>query len=464
MVPKRLRSYQQTVDFYGILTAVKPITVLVIIVSAAVIGACAPAPPPPPTISPSATTVITPTEIPTISPTPTLEIELQELTILPGSTPGEWTVIGLLENQTGQQLTAISVEISVLDEADTLIATQDIPIFLSHLGPGEASPFKAHFLDVGIVTTAYSKILSHEMVSFERAQVKVEGLSSVPTGDGRLVILGMVVNSSFKHVIIHNLGILGIDSFNHLIDFTPSATVLSTLDPGEKAPFLAIMDADPGEVEFIPCIDATTTMNPEENVFSTPDPPKVLLTDQGAPLVVGSVRNDDNRSRWSTLLLILKFEEEIVAVAPVKPPIPLQPGENLVYAISDFPGLMAQLTRHETHAGALSAEIVVDPLASQQTDRVTVPMELRITHFEPIGSSLILKGVISNSGEIDVEMVTILVAVRSTSGELLTAGWSTIAQTLAANDTVDFTLPLSLPQGADPAMSEYDMQVLGLVP
>jgi hypothetical protein len=249
-----------------------------------------------------------------------------------------------------------------------------------------------------------------------------------------------------------------------LVDFTSSATVLSTLNPGEKTPFLAIMEADPGEVEFNPYIDVTTTLKPEENVFSTPEPPKVLLTEQGAPLVVGSVRNDDNRSRWSALLLILKLEEEIVTVAPVRPPIPLQPGESLVYAISDFPGLRAQLARHESHADALSAEIVADPLASQPTNRITVPMELRITHFEPIGSSLILKGVISNSGEIDVESVTILVAIRSTSGELLTAGWSTIAQTLAINETLDFILPLSLPQGADPAMSEYDLRVLGLAP
>ena len=442
----------------------KPTTILVFVVSVAVIGACAPALPPPPALSPSATTVITPTKIPTISATPTLEVEIQELTVLPGDTPGDWTVIGLLENQSGQKLTSVSVEISVLDADDTLLATQDIPIPLSHLGLEETSPFKAHFPDVGFAATAIAKIFAHETISFERAQVKVEVLSSVPTGDGRLAILGTVVNSSFKQVIIHSLGILGIDSDDRLVDFTPSATVLSSLGPGEKTPFLAIMESDPGEVEFTTYIDATTTLNQEENLFSTPEPPKVLLTEQGAPLVVGSIRNDDNRSRWSTLLLILKLEDEIVTVAPVRPPIPLQPGESLAYAISDFPGLSTQLARYESQADALSAEIVVDPLASQPADQIAVPLDLRITHFEPIGSSLILKGVVSNSGEGDVESVSILVAVRSTTGELLTAGWSANAQSLAVNDTLDFILPLSLPQGADMAMSEYDLQVLGLTP
>ncbi|MEE8568002.1 MAG: hypothetical protein V3S81_05280, partial [Anaerolineales bacterium] len=89
----------------------KSTTILHFIVSAAIMGACAPTPPPPPAITSTATTVITPTEIPTISATPTLEVEIQELSVLPGSTPGDWTVIGLLENQSGQQLTAISVEI-----------------------------------------------------------------------------------------------------------------------------------------------------------------------------------------------------------------------------------------------------------------------------------------------------------------------------------------------------------------
>ena len=427
-------------------------------------GACAPAPPPPPTLTPSATTVISQTEIPAISATPTLEVEIQELTLLPGSTSGDWTVIGLLENQSRRQLTAIFVEISVVDAVDTLLATQNIPIFLSHLGPGETSPFKAPFPDVGIANAANAEIFAHDTISFERALVKVEDLSSVPTGDGRLAILGMVVNSSFKQVIIHNLGILGIDSDSHLVDFTSNTTVLSTMGPGEKSPFLAIMESDPGEVEFIPYIDAITTLNPEQNIFSTPEPPKVLLTEQGAPLVVGSIRNDDNRSRWPALLLILKLEEELVAVAPVRPPLPLQPGESLVYAISDFPGLRTQLVRHESLANALSAEIVADSHASQPTDRITVPMDLQITHFEPIGSSLVLKGVITNSGETEVESVTIMAVVRSTDGELLTAGWSAIAPSLAVNDSLDFILPLSLPQGADPAMSEYDLQVLGLAP
>ena len=463
-VPKRLRSYQQTDDSYGILTAVKPTTILPFIVSVAIMGACTPIAQPQPIATLTATTIIKPSETPAISATPPLGIEVQELTILPGGTLGDWTVIGLLENQSGQQLTAISIEVSVLDAADTLLTLQNIPLFLSHLGPGETSPFIAHFQDAGMATSANAEVFAHQTTSFSRAKVKVVDLSSAPTGAGGLAILGTIVNSSSKHVIIHNLGILGVDPDDHPIGFAPSTAVLSALDPGEKAPFLALMGADPGEVEFVPYLDATTTLNPGETIFSIPEPPNVLLTEQDAPLVVGSVRNDDTKPRWAAFLLILKLEEEIVAVAPVRPPIPLQPGESLAYAIRDFPGLRAQLARRESQASSLSAEIISDPLASRPTERITVPMDLQITQFEPIGSSLILKGVISNSGEIDVKSVTILVAVRSTRGELLTAGWSTIAETLATGDTLEFILPLSLPQGADMAMSEYDIQVSGLTP
>ena len=54
--------------------------------------------------------------------------------------------------------------------------------------------------------------------------------------------------------------------------------------------------------------------------------------------------------------------------------------------------------------------------------------------------------------------------MRSTSGEPLTAGWLEVTDTLETDESLAFTLPLMLPQGADPAMSEYDFQAIGLAP
>jgi hypothetical protein len=160
---------------------------------------------------------------------------------------------------------------------------------------------------------------------------------------------------------------------------------------------------------------------------------------------------------------VVSQAEDIVAVAPIRIPLPLQPGESQAYAITEFPGLRAQLALRTSLMDNLSAEIIVDPLGSLPTDKRSTPLNLQITHFEPIGSSLFLRGVISNIGEIDVEEAVVLVTIRSIAGELITAGWSISSEQLSIGDSAEFMLRLSLPQGTDPTMSEYDVQAAGLI-
>jgi hypothetical protein len=69
--------------------------------------------------------------------------------------------------------------------------------------------------------------------------------------------------------------------------------------------------------------------------------------------------------------------------------------------------------------------------------------------------------VISNNGEADVEQAMVLVTMYSTTGELITAGWSVLPESLAAGYSAELILPLTLPQGTDPAMSEFDVQAAG---
>jgi hypothetical protein len=47
---------------------------------------------------------------------------------------------------------------------------------------------------------------------------------------------------------------------------------------------------------------------------------------------------------------------------------------------------------------------------------------------------------------------------------LLTAGSTHLHEILPGYSSREFVLHLSLPQGADPAMSEYDVQAFGLLP
>lgn len=294
--------------------------------------------------------------------------------------------------------------------------------------------------------------------------MEIDDLTTISTIDGGMAILGMVKNPHATSMVIDALGLLAVDSQGDPIDLLPYTAGLSMLGPGERVPFLALSSQDPGEVDLVPYYNATLTRYERSAPLTISTPPEVLFTEQGAPLILGMITNENNRPFETAFLIILRIEDEILAITSIKPLLPLRPGESRPYAITDFPGLTAQLAKHESRVGELTAEILVDPYASRPSNQNLVQLDVQITQFETIGSSLFIKGEIFNPQEINVESATVLAAVRSTAGELLTAGWTHLLEILPGNGSREFVLHLSLPQGADPAMNEYDVQAFGLLP
>jgi hypothetical protein len=134
------------------------------------------------------------------------------------------------------------------------------------------------------------------------------------------------------------------------------------------------------------------------------------------------------------------------------------------YAVFDFPGLRAHLARASPLEGDLEVEAIIDPRASRPSDRPLRTLRLQVERYEVIGSSIFLEGRVSNPETTSVASPTVLADVWSTDGNLLTAGWFSRAESLPAGESMAFALRLSVPLDADPAMSEYDLQALGLAP
>jgi hypothetical protein len=188
------------------------------------------------------------------------------------------------------------------------------------------------------------------------------------------------------------------------------------------------------------------------------------FTAQGNPFVVGEIHNPDDQPRWATFLVELLLDDETFGLASITPPTPLGPGENRAFTVASFPGLRSKLAGQATQPDDIRVEITYDPRASSPSDATFLPLDLNINLYETIGSSLIVRGTVSNTGPEAVQSAIVQATVRLTSGEPLTAGWLVAADTLGVGESVVFILPLTLPQGADPAMSEYDFQAAGLAP
>lgn len=447
-------------NFYGILSNVRSHTTLFLLLTAVMVGCVPTTQLVSPTTRPDTSSDLS-ADISDVTPTPTLEAEFHDLTILPGANAYDWVLIGLLENRSEHGAAEISIRVSIQIEGEEQTMQQIVTPLLSHLDPGEISPFLTRFTNVRRIASYTSEVLAYQTTSFIRALVKVDTLSISPTADGGLAILGMVTNPGSKPVALENLGLLAADADGKIKALAPLYGGLTMLDSEEQTPFIALMEVDPGEFELFSYVDAIVIEKPDDPLISIIEPPTILQTEQGTHMVVGSIKNESNQPRWAVLLLVLSLEDEIVAVAPVRMPLPLQPGEIRAYAISDFPGLRSQLPPRTSLIDDMSVEVIVDSLASHSTNRSSTPLALQITHFEPIGSSLFLRGVISNNGEADVEQAMVLVTMYSTTGELITAGWSVLPESLAAGYSAELILPLTLPQGTDPAMSEFDVQAAG---
>jgi len=63
--------------------------------------------------------------------------------------------------------------------------------------------------------------------------------------------------------------------------------------------------------------------------------------------------------------------------------------------------------------------------------------------------------------DFEVHAATIYAEVRSSTGELVTAGWSA-PESLSAGASADFVLDLPIPVGMDATLSEYDLRAIGL--
>jgi hypothetical protein len=419
---------------------------------------------PTPTTTPTATATPVSRETTTPSPTPHVEVVIQELILFPGQDDGGYYVIGTLENQSQEQIDSISIHISISDKAGKLISEQVIQPFLARLNPKAISPFKATFPIASEAASVSAEIITYQPTEYKEVTMEIDDLKTISTIDGGMAILGLLENTNATSLVIDALGLLAVDSQGDPIDLFPYTAGLSLLGPGERVPFLALSSQDPGEVDLVPYYSATLTRGERSAPLTISTPPKVLITEQGAPLILGTITNENNRPFETAFLIILRIEEEILTITSIKPLLPLRPGETRPYAITDFPGLTDQLAKHESRIEELTAEILIDPYASRPSNRNLVQLDVQIIQFEPIGSSLFIKGEIFNPQEMGVESATVLAAVRLTSGELLTAGWTYLLEILPGNDSREFVLHLSLPQGADPSMNEYDVQAFGLLP
>ena len=373
--------------------------------------------------------------------------------------------MGLLDNRSSIGLTSISLKVALLDSAGKTVAEQLTPLALPHLAPDESGPFAAEFPPLPSAASAKASLAEYETGQFSRGHVSIDHLDAAPSADGGLTILGRVNNLGEQPVAVPAVAVVARDGRGQILGVAPRVAGLSFLRPGESATFLASMPVDPGTAEFTAYVDALATVAPAG--FAAPalvGQPRLLWTSQGLPIVVGAVRNQSSQVRRASIVVSLTWKGDVIGLANVTPPLPLEPDETRPFAQGSFYGLTERLRQRGASARDLEVSAQVDPLLSSASSRAPIPLKVEVQGFEAIGGSVILKGSATNTTATSVTSASAFAALRSTKGVVITAGWAVVAETLPPGGHAAFTLDLPLPEGSDLAMAEADVQAAGIQP
>ncbi len=403
-----------------------------------------------------------PSVIPAPSATP-FAARFSELTLQPGAASDAWIANGLVTNDSSVGAVDLKLRLSLLDAQGQTLAIQVIAPLLDRLGPGETSPFTASFGGASQAVRFRAEVAASTAASFVRAAVTVQGLQAVPDASGGISVIGTLANGGNRAAAVAQVAVAARAAGKLLAIGTRDAG-LSYLRPGESAAFLAHLPIAIPPAQLTAWVDAVETSTPIPLPTAMTASARVATTSQGLPFAVGSVRNADQQARIASLIVTLKDKSRILGLANVELPIPLAPGETTVFAVTSFPGLAARMASAQASLADLIAEVVFDPVASGAAGAAdSVPLDVSVTSYEAVGSTLFLKGDVTNHRSTPVQSPTVAAAVRSTEGKPVTAGWLTVALALAPGEKAAFTLPMPLPSGIDPAMAEYDLQAAGFL-
>lgn len=368
--------------------------------------------------------------------------------------------MGLARNEGSGEVRDLKIEVRLIDSQGLDLAHTIVSGMISHLGPGETSPFLARF-EVDATPSSARAILGEYSLgppAVEQAPTaRVSLVREFTTADRQLGWLVRVENTGGNPIQIDEIAEVFRDDGGTLAGAARGAVGLTAIPARGHVSWLLLGEALAGSVPSDAFTNARTLAEiPPSQVHLVGD---LILgsTSRGMVFVSGELVNDSADLLWARGVATLSVDGRELSLASLASPLPLPPGSRLPFVLPAFAGIGSY-----PGDGAVSLEL--DPIASSRATGSLESLELEIDHIEVIGSSLFVRGRIRNPSDQDLEGPSVMGAVYSTSGELWTAGWTTPQEIIGSNDQLEFGFDLPWPAGFDLAQAEYDFRALAVAP
>jgi hypothetical protein len=402
---------------------------------------------------------------PESSPTPTLDYQIHSLTLLPGAAADEWHVVGLLHNESEFQIEEVRLALRILDAYGQALDQVGVWAGTHFIDIDEESPFAAQFVVEGTPASVEVEVVSYELSEFTRPEIEVQVEDTIPIRTGGSSALGYLVNTAYLPAYISAVPMLVFDAEGEILDYAIDTTFISALGPRQDTPIGALFL---GEIPFDVRIEIYPDVIQDDRRGDTDfefTPPISIVTSQGKLIALGEFQNSNwQQHLWLQAVIIAELDGETLSIAPMIPPNPIAPGESRAYAVADLPGLHERLARQHAGVEQVEFDIVMDLARSGPVEGTVVALTLNVEAYEAIGSSIFIRGSVTNDSSQDVQNASIMACLRSTQGLLRSAGWLVVAEELDSGATAPFTMSLDVPSGENVLMLEFDLIASGLNP
>lgn len=392
--------------------------------------------------------------------TPAPAVAFPEIRLFAGADTTRWVVAGLARNEGAGAILDLMIEVRLMDSQGLVLAHTIVPGMISAVDPGEVSPFLARFEVEAKPSSAQANLNGYSLdpsVAGPGPLVRVSLVREFTTADRQLGWLVRADNTGRDPIQVDEIAEVFRDGAGNLAGAASGVAGITAIPAGGHVTWLLLGEAVPARVSSDSFTSAKTLVEiPPSNVHLVGE----LIpgsTSQGTVFVSGELVNDSPDLRWARGVATLSADGQEWGLASIAPPVPLAPGGRLPFVLPGFAGVTVY-----PEDWAVSLEL--DPLTSSLATGSLQLLELEIDHIEVIGSSLFVRGRIRNSSVHDLEGPTVMGAVRSTSGDLWTAGWSTPQERIGRNDQLEFGFDLPWPAGFDLSQAEYDFRALALAP
>ena len=444
------------------MTVMKHALSFLLLLTLLVLTACSDAPSTTATATASPPTS-TPIPSPTPSATPLPEIVFTSLNLLPGLQPGDWRVVGLVENRSDVNLIDAHIVLTLLDSSGNPLGEAHVPITHTHLAPSETSPFRATFSGAGLAADVQASLSSFRTEDFQRQEIESDILNTTRTEQGSVAILATISNPSESPVSIAAFALLAQNDLGRPVGLANQVAGPAVLRGGETATVLALLEIDAGVTTYAPFVDAVTAdLMPDPQPISLAGQTKLVLDSQGNPFVVGTLQNSAQQPLTGSVLLTIAYHDEWISSAHVNTTVPLGPGEMRPFTATDFPALSARLDGETWSLRDLELEARVDPPIAGSESVPSSHLGLSIHSFEAIGGFAFIQGTVTNPYDNPMQSASVLASLHTTRGSLVTASWTTVSEKLLAGESVDFVLPIPMPANSYPRLSEFDIWAVGV--